>query len=201
MRTYLIGAGGHARSIISLLSAQNIAVEGIFDDSFVEVGESILGVPLVGTLDMAPQDAQFYLAIGDTQRRAKIYNQFITNVVKENLIHSSSIIEKSVQLGQSNQLLAFVYCNAAVKIGSNNIINTRATLEHEVSIGDHNHISVGATLCGRVSIGSHCFIGSGSTIIDGVTITDNVIVGAQAVVVSDITEPGTYVGVPAKRLP
>jgi len=46
-------------------------------------------------------------------------------------------------------------------------------------------------------IGNHVSIGSNATIMP-VTITDHVVIGAGAVVTKDITEPGIYLGNPAK---
>ena len=48
-------------------------------------------------------------------------------------------------------------------------------------------------------IGNNVSIGTNATILP-VNICDNVVVGAGAVVTKDITEAGTYVGNPAKRL-
>jgi len=46
-------------------------------------------------------------------------------------------------------------------------------------------------------LGNHVSIGSNATVLP-VTICDNVVVGAGAVVTRDITEPGFYLGSPAK---
>jgi serine acetyltransferase len=43
-------------------------------------------------------------------------------------------------------------------------------------------------------------LGSGSKVLPGVHIADDVIVGAGAVVRDHIAEPGTWVGVPARRV-
>ena len=48
-------------------------------------------------------------------------------------------------------------------------------------------------------IGNHVSLGSNSTIMP-VNICDNVVIGAGAVVTKDITEPGIFVGNPARRL-
>ncbi len=42
-------------------------------------------------------------------------------------------------------------------------------------------------------------IGSGAIINQGIRICDDVKIGSGTVVIRDITEPGTYVGVPAWR--
>ncbi len=51
-----------------------------------------------------------------------------------------------------------------------------------------------------MTVGRDTFIGAGATIVNGVSICGGVIIGAGAVVVRDVTEPGTYAGVPAKRI-
>lgn len=48
-------------------------------------------------------------------------------------------------------------------------------------------------------IGSRVYIGSNATILP-VSVCDNVVIGAGAVVTKDISEPGKYVGNPARRL-
>lgn len=50
------------------------------------------------------------------------------------------------------------------------------------------------------SLGDNVVIGTGSTVIGPVTICDNVIIGAMSLVNKDISEPGTYVGIPVKKI-
>ncbi len=60
------------------------------------------------------------------------------------------------------------------------------------------HVAVGAHLCGTVTIGNATWIGAGATVSNNVNICGECTIGAGAVVVKDITEPGTYIGVPAR---
>lgn len=50
------------------------------------------------------------------------------------------------------------------------------------------------------SLGDNVVIGTGSTVMGPVTICDNVIIGAMSLVNKDISEPGTYVGIPVKKI-
>lgn len=50
------------------------------------------------------------------------------------------------------------------------------------------------------ALGDNVVIGTGVTILGPVTICDNVIIGAMSLVNKDILEPGTYTGVPAKKV-
>ena len=52
---------------------------------------------------------------------------------------------------------------------------------------------------GATVLGDRVSVGSGATVLP-VQVCDDVIIGAGAVVVRDITEPGRYVGNPARRL-
>ena len=49
-------------------------------------------------------------------------------------------------------------------------------------------------------MGDNVVIGANSVVVGPVDICDNVVVGAMSLVNRSITEPGTYVGIPAKRI-
>lgn len=200
-KIYLIGAGGHARSLINLLKQNNYKIVGILDDSFnKQKTEIIEGIKIIGKIKDIKKGANIALSIGDNKKRGRYFSHYKNYVVKNNLIHKQAFLEKNIDIGISNQIFANSYINSGVKIGNNNIINTGTTLEHEVQIGSHNHISVGSILCGRVNLGNKCFIGAGAVIIDRLNICNNVIVGANSVVIKNINKPGTYVGNPARKI-
>lgn len=197
----ILGAGGHTRSLIPLIEHNNYEIKGIYDDTYNEnLKEEILGYPVLGKVSDLKDYKNLIISSGDPSKRQKLFSLFHDHVLDENLIHPSVLIEKKSLLGASNQVFPKVFINSGVEIQNNNIINTGAIIEHEVKIGNHNHISIGSIIAGRVDIGNLCYIGAGATIIDKIKICDNVIIGANSVVINDINSPGTYVGLPAKKI-
>ena len=197
----LIGAGGHARSVIALLQNNGFAIKSIYDNSWkVGSSETILSIPVCGIIDDVPRNETICLAVGDNTIREELYHKHSKYTLKEVIEHPNAFIENSAVLGHSNLVFANVFVNADAKIGNNNILNTGCIIEHECVIGNHNHISVSAALCGRVTVGNNCFIGAGAIIKDKIKICDHVTIGAGAVVVKDINEPGVYVGNPSRKV-
>ena len=110
----------------------------------------------------------------------------------------------------------FVEIQKGVSIGAHTKVQSHSFICELVSIGEHCFIghgvmfvndlfSDGAPAGGDKSkwkathIGNHVSIGSNATILP-VSICDHVVIGAGAVVTKDISEPGTYVGNPARKL-
>ena len=110
----------------------------------------------------------------------------------------------------------FVEIQREVTIGARCRIQSHAFICELVTIGDDCFISHGAMFIndafatggpakGRrelwrsTRLGHHVSIGTNATIMP-VTICEHVVVGAGAVVTKDITEPGIYVGNPARLL-
>lgn len=196
----IIGAGGHTRSSIVLLKHKyKIAQLKIYDNDCLE-NETICGVKITRNIENIDKNSKIFISIGDNMDREKYFYLYKNRLLEENIFHKNSYCEDDIKIGISNQIFANAYINSYVEIGDNNIINTSAILEHEVIIGSHNHISVGAKLCGRVKIGNNCMIGANATIIDKVSLGDNVIIGAGSVVIKNITENGTYAGIPIRKI-
>lgn len=201
-KIYIIGAGGHTRSLLALINHQkNIKISGIYDDSFNhKAEESIFGIKVKGKISNLPEEGKFIISFGDLTKRDYYYNEYSTHLYRNNIIHPSSIIETKSELGNANQVFANTFINSFAVIGNNNIINSGCIIEHETKIGNHCHISIGSILGGRVNIANRVFIGAGATVIDKISICNDVIIGANSTVINDIDEPGTYVGSPAGRI-
>ena len=93
-----------------------------------------------------------------------------------------------------------LFRSSCTRIGKGCIINTGATVDHDNQIGDYVHISPGVHLAGTVNIGKGVWLGIGSIVSNNLHVADDCMIGVGAVVIKDITESGTYVGNPARRL-
>ena len=197
----IIGAGGHARVIADIVMAQSDRVLGFLDDNPEAVGA--FGIPVLGKVAdyAAYPNASFVIGIGNAQVRRRIA-QMLEGVSWYTAIHPSAVISPlGVTLGAGTVVAANACINPGATVGAHCIINTASVVEHDNSIADFAHISVGAKLGGGASVGESTWVGIGATVSNGVSVCRDCMLGAGAVAVKDITQPGTYVGVPARRLP
>ncbi len=190
----IIGASGHGKVIadIAKLSGYDEIVFLDDDTSVTSCG----GYPVVGKSD-STISGDAVVAIGNGTTRRKIMQAgtgFVT------LIHPSAVIAEDVEIGRGTVVMAGVVINPGTKIGEGCIINTTSSVDHDCIVGDYVHVAVGAHLCGTVSVGENTWVGAGSTISNNISICGETMIGAGAVVVKDITEKGTYIGVPAERI-
>lgn len=110
----------------------------------------------------------------------------------------------------------FVEIQKGVMIGKNNKIQSHSFICELVTIGNDCFIGHGVMFINDkfksggpaggdkskwedTRIGNNVAIGSNATILP-VDICDNVVIGAGALVAKSITEPGTYIGCPAKKI-
>lgn len=196
---YIIGCGGHARSVADIALDNEPDLQCIFFDGNAKPDETIMGMLVLPLDDLKmKRDMGCIVAVGDNATRELLYRRFAeTNVVS--VISKNAHIGMHAAIGRGSFVGNNAHIGPAAAVGENCIINTGAIVEHECVIGSHTHVSVGAKVCGRSRIGLRCMIGAGATVIDKVSICDDVVVGAGAVVIGDITEKGTYVGVPARK--
>lgn len=102
----------------------------------------------------------------------------------------------------------YVTIRPGVKIGENTTIKVGAILGTGVQIGNDSYIGPGAILLHMnpdkksipAVIGNNVFVGAGAIVCPGVVVVDNVVIGAGSVVAKSITEEGTYVGNPARKI-
>ncbi|HOV25848.1 MAG TPA: acetyltransferase [Pseudobacteroides sp.] len=198
----IIGAGGHGKVVADIAIKtnkwQNIA---FLDD---ESNKTNLGIMVIGkTYDVSKykDEADFFVAIGNNAARENIQEKLIANGASiAILIHPDATIGADVEIGIGTVVMAGVVINSSSKIGKGCIINTNSSIDHDNIIEDYVHISPGANLAGTVKVGRGSWLGIGSIISNNVSICSGCILGAGAVAVKDITEPGTYVGVPVRKI-
>jgi UDP-N-acetylbacillosamine N-acetyltransferase len=190
----LLGCGGHARSVADVVLFNNPHQQLVFVDDNAKADETIWGFPVVKVLPEGVADT--HIALGSNEARKRLYVEHNPKSVISKKAHFG----KNTTIGKGCFIAHLAYVGPDVTVGNATILNTACVVEHEVRIGNFCHIAPNTTICGRVTIGDCVWVGVGGIIKEGVTIADKVTIGAGAVVVADITEAGTYVGVPAKRL-
>lgn len=204
----IVGAGGHSRSVISVIHAENVwSPIGVIDLGDLWKNESILGVPVVAGLNSLYGGDSFgvrhiVVAIGDNKIRASISKKLRRAGFKlPNVISPRSIVDPTATIGSGSVVMPGAIICALAEVGDGCIVNTNSVLEHESSIKNWGHIAPSAVVAGRSHIGEYVFLGANSTVVDQCQITDNVTIGAGSVLKSDALEKnGIYVGTPARLI-
>lgn len=204
-KVVIIGAGGHAKVIADIIQKSHDNIIGFLDDKLEKGKKVISNYEVIGTLgdieriQKEDKDVTFIIAIGDNKTRKEIAEKY-KNLSCYTAIHPSAQIGLDVVIEDGTVVMANTCINSSAKIGKHCIINTGAIIEHDNRIEDYVHISPNVALGGTVLIGKNTHIGIGATIKNNIIICPNCTVGAGAVVTKNISEEGTYVGVPVKRL-
>jgi len=202
----LVGAGGFGREVLWILEEnKDWNILGFIDGSDELTGKMINGYPILGTeewLVNCKSEINAVICIGNPKVRKAVVDKISvnTNIKFPNIIANDVRFSKHVEFGVGNIICSSSILTVNIKLGDFNIINLSCTIGHDVNL--HNYITVypGVNISGNVEIGNETEIGTGTKIIQGLLITNNVITGAGAVVVKDLTESGTYIGVPVKKI-
>ena len=176
----LVGAGGHAKSLIDVIELENkFEIFGLVDNA--KNGE-VLGYKVLGTdeilKEIKSECANAIVAVGQI-KSAKIRISLF-NKLKElgfNLpviISPLAYVSKHASIGAGTAVMHCACINAGAKVGENCIINTKALIEHDAVVGDNCHISTASVI--NVSVGDGVFFGSNATAKNGVIIEQNSVI-------------------------
>ncbi len=203
----IIGGGGHAKVIISILKKLNLYdIMGYTD---LENKGEILGVPYLGndeSLNSLFSNGVINAVIGLGQIKSSALRRKIVDICKHigfnlpTIVSPNAIINEDVDIGNGTVVMDGVTINSGSTIGECSIINTNASIDHDCTIGDFTHIAPGVTLSGEVNVGNDVLIGTGSNIIQQINITDKTIISAGSTVLKSINKKGVYRGNPANLI-
>jgi acetyltransferase EpsM len=195
----IYGGGGHAKSLIDLIRAEDrFQIIGIIDDG-IPAGSLILGVPVLGGGELLHamrrrgifQAVNAVGGIGSIAPRLAVYQRLSDSGFNcITVIHHLAYVELTASVSDGCQVFFNAYIGSEVKVGFGSIINTSAIVSHDCELGDYVNISPGAILAGAVRVGERSLIGMGATINLGVTIGPGARIGNSAVVKADVPENG-----------
>tara|TARA_Y100000591_G_scaffold331322_1_gene364869 strand:- start:1330 stop:1923 length:594 start_codon:yes stop_codon:yes gene_type:complete len=191
----IIGSGRHAGVVEDSLSKKKIKYLNLSKKYNLSSDKKLEKI-----ISKNKKNYRLHIAIGDNKLREKIYNLFKKKRYKfQNVIDTSSIVSKNVQLGHGNYVGPGVIINTKAKIDNNCIINSGSIIEHDVKVKSYTHLAPGSKVMGSTVIGKRCFIGAGVILNNKLKICDDCVIGSGSVVINNLNKKGLYVGIPAKR--
>lgn len=199
----ITGASGHGE-VMEELAKRTGCYEEIYylDDNS---GQQEKNIRVIGGSEYAIEHKDEYdviVAIGNAKARKQIQERYEQNGVHlVSLIHPNAILPlEDMNIGKGSVVMAGAVLQSGVELGNGVIVNTSCSIDHNCKIGNYSHIAVGSHLAGNVIVDGETWIGAGTVISNNINVCKNVMLGAGAAVIRDITEAGTYVGVPARKI-
>lgn len=203
MDLIIIGAGGHGKVVADAAEKSGQWQRIVFVDRLYPRLELCGSWSVVARdiSDLGNIEAKFFVAIGDNDTRAKVFQKTLELGYKPaTVVHPHAQLSGYADVESGVLVLAGCVINAGAKLCRGSIINTGATVDHDCSVGEFVHLSPGVNLAGDVNVGKCTWLGTGVSTKQCINIGPDIVVGVGAAVVSDLLMPGTYIGVPAKML-
>lgn len=202
----IVGSGDLGQ-LIAYHAAQSgeFVVKGFFDD-FQAKGSQVDGNIVIGDTASifesfaAKKFQQIILGIGykHFEARKKLFLQLKEQIPFANVIHQSAYVDPSCKLGKGIVILPGCIMDRNVELADNVLLNTGCVIAHDSKVGAHSFLSPAVAMAGFSSVGECCNIGINTTIIDNIAIANKIQTGGATIVLKDLTEPGLYVGNPAR---
>jgi len=191
MKLALFGYGGHAKEVAAQIGQD---VTFFVDDEYVnEVTKPIS--------EFDPSEYVMMVAVSDCIDRSVIVNKLPKETEYFTFIHPTALIlDDEIIIGEGSFIGANSILTTNIQIGNHAILNRGNHIGHDCIIGNYFSAMPGSIVSGNVHIGNGVYLGTNSSIIEKKYILHDIVIGANSVVIRDITERGTYVGVPAKKI-
>ncbi len=195
----VLGAGGHARSVVDALERSGETVLAVAGDP---AGASWHVEVLAGDADAVEmvenRGLHACVAIGSSAARVRIVADLLARGLSvPAVVASTATVAPGSQLGPGTVVLEHAHVGPGSRLGEAVIVNTAAVVEHDCVVGAGAHLAPGAVLLGAASVGEATLVGSGARVLPGITVGAGVTVGAGAVVTAPVRDGATVVGVPA----
>ena len=120
-------------------------------------------------------------------------------LARATFIHNSAIVDPTAVINSGTFVGPFCIVAYESVINNDCLVAPYTLVSHRANLGQGTVTNPGAMIAGAVTVGKYCLMGIRSTTVDQIEICDRVQVGPCAFITKTITEPGRYLGSPARR--
>ena len=191
MKLALYGYGGHAREVACQINKEiTFFVDDIYSNKIAR--------PIS---EFNPQKYLMMVAVANPKDRETIVNKLPKETEYFTFIHpSAQIMDDNIEIGEGGFIGANSIITTNIKLGKHALLNRGNHIGHDTVIGDYFSMMPNSVIGGNVTIGDYVYLGSCSNIREKINLSSDITIGMNAAVVKNITECGTYVGVPVNKL-
>lgn len=195
MKNALVGAGGFAKDVKALMGEQDIIC--FVDDEYFESKNNTM--PLS---KFDPEEYRLLVTIADPSARAATISRLPDNTKFFSFIHPSAqlLVRAGISIGEGCVISANCLLVDGISIGDHCHLNIGTIIGHDAVIGNYFTTAPGVKIMGNNVIGDYVYFGTNACTREKIVVGNYVTVGLNAGVVSNLTERGTYVGTPARRV-
>jgi sugar O-acyltransferase (sialic acid O-acetyltransferase NeuD family) len=190
-KVFIIGAGGHARVIASLLDVtpEFLTTTPATEDE--RLGAAVADDP----------GAEFYLGLGTNRDRARVFEKLRALGARlPACVAPNVFVARDAQLGAGAVICPGAQIGSRAQVGLACIVNTLSSVDHDCVLGDYTQVTAGVTLGGTVKVGKNGFFGIKSGVIPNLTIGDDVTIMAGSLVTRNVPDRVMMGGNPARLL-
>jgi UDP-perosamine 4-acetyltransferase len=190
---YIIGSGGHAHVIRSLIPHKRVRFlvdrdpgpDDIFQEDFFAAPP--------------PGDGDYFIGIGDNPARRRYFDRLKqAGLLVSSCIAPNAWIADDAEIGEGVFIGAGAMVCSRSRLADNIIVNTLASVDHDCTIGADTQLAPGVILGGRIHIGHGAFLGLRCSVLPGLEIGAEAIVMAGALVTRSVAAGARVGGLPAR---
>jgi len=199
----IIGASGFAKEVYSHFK-NNYNIDFFVSNDYYIDNTYVYNKKVNKISDIDLKKYKVVVAVGNQSYRKNIVENDLKHLSNNNydiLIHKTvNLLNKEdIEIGSGSIICCNSILTCNIKLGVHVHLNLNTTIGHNCIIGNYITTAPGVNISGNCNIGNNVYLGTNCCVKEKINICDNVIIGMGSVVVKDITEPGTYIGVPAKK--
>lgn len=205
-KVYVIGTGGHARSVSNLLYSTDFEFGG-FVDPLLEHGNLANNAMSIQDLMKSNRKLKVVMGIGDNFIREQVV-QVLRNQATQNgvnlefpiIVHPGASVARTAHLDSGTVVFFGSQIGAGCFIGNFSVLNHLSSIDHDSHTGDFASLAPGAIVGGNVNIQLRSALMISSSVAHNVTIRNDVILGGNSFLKDNTESLAIYAGNPARKI-